>query len=120
MTQPWFEPNLFGALYGGIAGGGGGALIGIFGGLIGSVLAPRAIGRRWVLGGMGFVVLLGLAQLGFGLYALLAGQPYGIWFPPTLCGVIYAAVVGSLIPVIRRCYAEAEARRMDAEAIRHS
>ena len=118
MTQPWFNPILFGALYGAIGGGGGGTLIGLFGGLVGSVLAPRAIGRRWVLGGMLFVVLLGLAQLGFGLYALLAGQPYAIWFPPTLCGVIYAVVMGGLIPVIRARYVQAESRRMDAEAIR--
>ena len=118
MTQPWFNPIWFGALYGTIAGGGGGALMGVLGGLVGGVLAPRGIGRRWVLGGMLVLVLLGLAQLGFGVYVLLVGQPYAIWFAPVLCGLIYTLVVGPLIPVVRKRYAQAEARRMDAESIR--
>ncbi len=118
MTQPWFHPMWFGALYGAILGGGGGTLIGVGGALVGGILAPRAIGRRWVLGAMLCVVLLGLAQLAFGVFALVAGQPYAIWYPPMLCGVLYTIVVGVLIPVIRRRYAQAEARRMDAAALR--
>jgi hypothetical protein len=118
MVQPWFEPDTFGMWYGIVGGGGFGTLMGIGGGIAGSFLIPRGIGRRWVLGSMVIIVLLGLAQTAFGLYALFAGQPYGIWYPPTLAGAISALVVGCLLPAFRKLYAVAEARRMDAQAIR--
>jgi hypothetical protein len=117
MAEPWFDPNHFGAYYGAIVGGGGGALIGVMGGVLG-YCASRGVARRWVLGGMYLVVALGLLQLGFGGYAWLQGQPYGIWYPPLMCGVVYAGVMGGLIPVIRARYREAEGRRLEAGALR--
>ena len=119
MAEPWFDPNAFGAWYGAIAGGVGGTLVGCFGGLIG-YLAPRGQGRRFVLTVMIGIVVAGLSQIGFGVVALASGQPYGIWYPPLLCGGIFTVVTGSLIPTVRKRYAEAELRRMEAEAIRQS
>lgn len=117
MTQPWFDENLFGALYGGIGGGVGGSLAGLWGGLVG-MLAPRGKGRPWIIAiGWGFVGL-GATSLAFGLYALAAGQPYGIWYAPCLVGAILGGLVGGLLPVVYKRYAEAEARKVQAEQFR--
>ncbi len=118
MIQPWFEPTTFGTWYGALVGGGGGTLIGILGGIVGGVLVPRGIGRRAVSIGIGVLVVLGLAQIALGLVALLNQQPYGIWYPLLLCGFIFAVVPAALLPALRRAYAAAEARRMDAAALR--
>src|SRR5262245_1642159 len=117
MSEPWFNENTFGALWGAIAGGGGGSLGGLWGALVGT-LAPQGKGRTWLLGAGWVFVGLGVLSLAFGLYALAVGQPYGIWYGPCLTGVIFIAVVGCLIPVARRRYAEAEARRLQAEDFR--
>ena len=118
MADPWFDPNTFGAWFGAIAGGVGGTLGGCLGAAAG-VLAPRGKGRSFILGAMYTFVLVGLVSLAVGVVALVMGQPYGIWYGPLLCGVIFVAVMGSLIPVVMRRYSEAEQRRMDAESIRH-
>ena len=119
MAEPWFNEIWFGALYGSIVGGGGGTLAGVLGALAGS-LAPQGKGRSLILGGMYAMVGFGVLSLVFGLVALFAGQPYGIWFAPVLAGVIFVSVVGSLVPVIRRRYEEAEPRRLEAVAVRKS
>ncbi len=119
MSEPWFDPNTFGAMYGVIGGGVGGSLCGLLGALSG-YLAPRGKGRRFVLGAMAFFVLAGVAQLAVGLTAVACGQPYGIWYPMVLCGGILAVVVGGLFPGVRARYAQAEQRRIDAETIRRS
>src|SRR5262245_14035810 len=119
MSEPWFNPIWFGALFGAIAGGVGGTLCGLLGAAAG-VCAPRGIGRPWIMGGLVLMVLVGLASLAFGLYALAVGQPWAIWYGPVLTGVVLSVVMGGLIPVIRRRYAEAEARRMEATDLRHS
>jgi hypothetical protein len=119
MAEPWFsDPNMFGAWFGSIVGGVGGTLAGLLGAAAGT-LAPRGKGRAWVLGGMTVFAGLGVLLLGVGLVALFSGQPYGIWYPFTLCGAIFAGVCGSLVPVVRRVYDQAEERRMNAEALRH-
>jgi hypothetical protein len=63
-------------------------------------------------------VALGVGLVGFGLYALAVGQPFGIWFFPTFIGVIFVAVMGGLLPVVQLRYAQAEARRLEAEGLR--
>ena len=117
MAEPWFDPIRFGVYYGVIVGGGGGSIIGIFGGVIG-YCASRGVGRRWILGFMQTVVALGVAQLAFGAYAWFAGQPYAIWYPPLMSGVVFTMVMGPLIPVIKARYREAEERRIEAGALR--
>lgn len=119
MSEPWFDPVWFGALYGAIVGGGGGTLLGCLGALAG-FLAPQGKGRTFILGGFWFFVLLGVASLAFGLYALIAGQPYAIWYAPLLCGFVMSLVSGCLIPVLQVRYAQAEQRRLESEAIRNS
>lgn len=103
MSDAWFDPNTFGAYYGAIGGGGTGLLGGIVGTLCG-ILIPKGKGRRLIMRLMIGAVVLGVVQLIFGVAALILGQPYGIWYPPTLCGFISAVVFGAGIPVIRRRY----------------
>ncbi len=117
MATPWFDPNTFGAWFGAIGGGVGGSLCGLLGAAAGT-LAPRGKGRPWILGSMAAMIGLGVLSLGFGIVALVKGQPYGIWYPAVLSGLVVTIVMGSLLPVVRWRYAEAEARRMEAESLR--
>lgn len=119
MATPWIDPNTFGAHYGGIVCGLGGALGGLLGAAAGT-LAPRGKGRRWILGAMSVFVALGVAQLILGAAALILGQPFGIWYPLLLCGVLFIVVIGGLLPVVRRAYEHAEHRRIDAAGLRRS
>lgn len=61
---------------------------------------------------------LGVLSLTFGLYALAAGQPYGIWYGPVLTGALFAVLFSCLMPVVYKRYAEAEGRRVQAEEFR--
>ncbi|QDT90300.1 hypothetical protein [Gimesia algae] len=117
MDAPWFDPVTFGAWFGAIVGGGGGALCGIWGALFG-ILSPRGKGRKVILGGMFLFAIIGLLLIATGLFALLKGQPYGIWYPFLMAGFVFAIVNGALIPVIRKNYQQAENRRIAAESIR--
>jgi hypothetical protein len=119
MSEPWFNPVWFGALYGSIVGGVGGSLAGLLGGLAGW-LAPQGKGRPWILGGFMVFIIFGLLNLAVGVYALAAGQPYGIWYPLLLVGVVLTIVESILFPVVRRRYREAEERRLEAETFRQS
>ena len=119
MTEPWFNENVFGALYGAV----GGSLCGVIGGTLGGLagwLAPKGKGRTWILGGMIAFMGLGLLNLAFGIFALVVGQPYGIWYGPLLLGVLCTVLPGCLLPVIRRRYQEAEERRLQAATLRQS
>ena len=119
MTEPWFDPIRFGALYGGIGGGLLGGLGGILGGATG-MLAPKGKGRGFILAAFNLMTLIGVGHLVVGLYAVFTGQPYGIWYPLVLIGGILTIVIGSLRPVVRRRYEEFEARKMEADAFRRA
>jgi len=106
-------------LIGAIGGGGGGALAGIFGGLMG-YLAPRGIGRTPMLGAHAALITCGVVALITGIVALAAGQPYHVYFPLLLGGGIVTIVMGSLFPVARLRYRQAEQRKFDAEQFRRS
>lgn len=107
-----------GGLIGAFLGGGIGVIGGVYGAVVGGVLAPRGLCRSVVL-----TLHLGLAASGgvalcVGVYALIAGQPYHVWFPVTLAGFVASVVMGSLYPVVRLRYRQAEARRMEAAGLR--
>jgi MFS family permease len=113
------DPIRFGALYGGIGGGVLGSLGGILGAAAGT-LAPKGKARSFVLGAFTLMMLIGVGHLVVGLYALAVGQPYGIWYPLVLIGGILTVVIGSLRPMVRKRYEEAEARKMEAAAFRRA
>jgi H+/Cl- antiporter ClcA len=117
MMEPWFDPIRFGVLYGGIGGGILGSLGGILGAAAGN-LAPKGKGRTFILGAFTLLMWVGMAHLLVGIYALIAQQPYGIWFPLVLVGAVLTVVIGALRPVVRKRYEEAELRKMDAAAFR--
>ena len=107
---PWFDdPNRFGALFGAIVGGGGGTLAGLLGALTGW-LAPKGKAKPLIVGGFIFFIAIGVILLFVGIWALASGQPYGIWYPFLLCGIIFTVVCGALLPVILKRYSEAEKR----------
>jgi hypothetical protein len=118
MAEPWFDPNVFGAYFGAIGGGVGGTLGGLWGALAGW-LAPRGKAKLLVVG-LGWLILTAaVGCLGLGVYALTAGQPYGIWYPPLLVGIVIPSVVGGLLPMVYRRYRQADQRKMQAEEFRH-
>lgn len=113
MTTPWFDPNLYawipGTLMGVIGGGVGGPLIG--------ALAPQGKCKSLV---MGFLVVLVAASALLAVAAAVAwatGQPYGVWYGLGLPGVLGLVLFGSLAPVVRRRYRDAELRKVDAAGL---
>jgi hypothetical protein len=116
--DPWWT-----AQASGLIGGLGGAMAGLVGGLLGAaigMLAPRGIGRRWVVGMQLALVGVGAVSLVAGAVAVVSGQPYHVYYPLLLLGLILTLVMGCLIPVVRRTYAQAEARRLEAEELRRA
>lgn len=102
-------------------GGYGGAILGTAMGLVGALagmLAPRGIGRRWVLGMLSLVVLVGVVSLIAGVVAVSVGQPRHVFYPLLLVGLVIGAVGGGLMPVIVMRYREADRRRLEAEELR--
>lgn len=117
--SPWFDPAAFGTYFGAF----GGALVGLLGaffGGVGSWAAQRGKWRRLMLGGMATCGTVCALFLVAGIVAVTLGQPYGVWYPLTLIGLIGAGCFLGLLPTMRRRYAEAESRRMEAHALRHS
>ncbi len=101
----WSETS--GGLVGGLAGG----LLGVLGGVIG-VLAARARARSLVMGLLGLMSLIGVSGIGLGAWALLAGQPWVVWFPLLLPGILGTLLPTGLREPIRRHYETVELRRM--------
>ena len=98
---------------GGWIGGIGGSVIGILGAMIG-VLAGIGKARRFVLILTTVLAIFGAVSLVVGVTALLLGQPYGVYYPLLLGGIILAAVCGGNLPVLRRRYEQIELQKMAA------
>jgi hypothetical protein len=112
MIEPWFNPNMYAWIPGtalGVLGGTWGALVG--------VLAPHGRGRRLVFGCGALLVLAAITCLVAGIYALVTGQPYGVWYGLGLPGVIGLLVLTPNLWVVRNVYRAGEARRMAAHDV---
>ena len=106
----------------GIIGGIGGSAIGVVGAMIGSmsILVVRGKAKSLFIGLFSVMIALATVLLCAGAVALVQHQPYHVWYPLVLGGIVTGAVFGGLLPVIlARCRA-AEARRMEAEQLRRS
>lgn len=99
---------------GGVIGGLLGVLLGCLGGVTG-VLSASGKHRGLVLGLMVAGLIAGLALLAVGVAALVAHQPYAVYYPFLLAGGLVAVLCGGLRPVVQRRYAEFELRRMSAQ-----
>jgi hypothetical protein len=104
----WWNDQTAGWI-GGLTGG----VCGCLGALIG-ILASLGRARHFVLTLMKILAALGVISLFTGIVAVLAGQPYAVYYPLLLVGIIMTAVCGFNIPQVRRRYDEMELRRMRA------
>jgi len=84
---------------GGIAGG----LFGCLGAMVG-VLGGRTKARRLVFALLGAMVATGLAGLVAGAAALAASQPYEVYYPLLLVGVLLAAIPLGMWRTLRKRY----------------
>lgn len=115
-AEPWFSEEF--AIY---FGSFGGAAIGVLGGVLGGaagMLAPKGKGRSFILNSMLGLGCLGVAFLLTGVVAVLMSQPYVIFYPFLLLGLILTSVMFAVRPAIRKRYAEAEQRKLEAAALR--
>src|SRR5688500_3527230 len=113
MNEPWFDAARYAWLPGALLG----CLAGVWGTLVG-VCAPRGKARALVFGLGAALVAASASLLAAGIVALVQGQPYGIWYGLGLGGLVGTIVVGSLLPVARGAYRQAEERRMHAQDFR--
>ena len=100
----------------GLIGGGLGALLGLLGAVIGC-LASLGRGQGFVLAALRVMLVLGLASLAAGIVAVVQTQPYAVYYPLLLLGVLCAVLPLGLLRVVRRRYQELELRQMAAEDI---
>ena len=98
---------------GGWVGGAAGGAVGLFGALIGT-LCSLGRGRRFVLAGLLALGVSGLVLLATGLAAFALGQPYGVWYPLLLLGVLAPVLAFSLLKTARRRFEALELRRIQA------
>lgn len=94
-----------------LAGAVGGAVLGLWGGLIG-VLAGLGKARRFVLGSSTVSLVLGIVSLVVGVVALGVAQPYSVYYPFLLIGIILVVVFGALRKSLARRYEQMELKRM--------
>jgi hypothetical protein len=104
----WWSDRTSG-LFGGIAGG----AVGVLGALLGG-LASRGRARRFVLRSLVGGAIVGAVAVAAGIVAVVTGQPYAVWFPLLLFGVILGAVFGGLIPSVSARYEAMELQKMRA------
>ena len=115
---PWWTDQQAGFL-GGILG----SAVGILGGILGTVTgvcAPRGKCKPFVYALFAFMIGIGIIALIASLTALCLHQPYAVYYPLTLIGVLCPTIGGGLVPVVRRTYRQADNRRLEAEELRRS
>jgi hypothetical protein len=98
---------------GGVAGGVAGSLFGLLGALIGT-LAGTGRARRVVFGALRLMQVIGAGTLVLGVAAIVMAQPYPVYYPLLLLGVVGSLVPIALTPALRKRYEDAELRRIAA------
>lgn len=111
QSSSWWSDQSGGWL-GGILGCLGG-LFGILGGISGS-LASKGKGRGLAFGTLYTMAGLGGLLLMLGLSSLSLSQPYHVYYPLLLGGVLFTALGLGLIPQLKRTFVQAELRKMKA------
>lgn len=107
-TAPWLSgrtATLIGAV--------GGSAVGLWGALIG-FLTSRGRARGFVFGSTNLLIAFGIAGLAGGIAALAAGQPYAVYYPLLLIGIILIFVLGSLRRTLPKRYEAMELQKIRA------
>ena len=94
-----------------------GALVGSAVGILGALVAwlgSAGRAKTFVLGTLRGLGWFGVGVLLVGIVAFFSGQPYAVYYPPALLGVICAALGFSLPRSVTRRYEERKLRRMQA------
>lgn len=97
----------------GMVGGMGGGVLGCFGGLLGW-LAWKGQARRFVVAASWVLIGLGIALGLAAVVALSEKQPYAVWFPLTLGGVLLLGIIPFRLRNSLKHYEDLELRRMTA------
>jgi hypothetical protein len=82
-------------------GGAAGSAFGLLGALVGT-LSSLGRGRRFVMAALAAMGTGGLVALAAGLVAVASGQPYAVWYPLVLLGVLGPVLGFSLRGTVRR------------------
>ena len=98
---------------GGLIGGAIGVVLGSLGALIG-ILYGCGKACRLVLVLIKAMFIAGLASLVVAVVALVRSQPYGVYYPPLLSGVLLTILPIGAIRRVRKRYEEIELRKMKA------
>jgi hypothetical protein len=98
---------------GGLGGGIGGAVLGCLGALIG-VLAGVGRCRGLVLALFKMQILLGGVLAAAAVAALTQRQPYCVWYPLALTGILLLAIYPPMLSKIKKQYQERELRRIQS------
>lgn len=104
----WFSAGVSG-----IVGGVVGTVIGLWGALIG-ILAGRGKAKVFAIGSANIIIVIGITFGIVGLTALIAGQPYSVYYPLLLIGIIIVVVVGALRKGLPQRYEMLELKKMRA------
>jgi len=103
----------FGNRSAGMLGGIGGALIGLWGALIG-VLSSRGKARRFVLNSANVLLVIGIASAVAGVVALATAQPYAVYYPLLLIGILLVVGFGKMRGILSARYEQLELKRMQS------
>jgi len=103
----------FGGRSAGLLGGIGGALIGLWGALIG-ILASRGKARHFVLGSANALLVIGIASLVGGVAAVATAQPYAVYYPLLLIGIILVVVFVKMRGNLSARYEQLELKKMQS------
>ena len=109
----WFSEQGAG-WWGGLLGGGLGVLGGLFG-TLGGLLIPKGKGRRLVMGMIAVFFALGGILTLTGLYALVTGQPWHVWYAFLLPGGLLTIMTPFFRKMIQHRYVQVELQKMQAQ-----
>jgi hypothetical protein len=117
-SAEWWDPAV-----GNRVGAWCGASVGVLGGLFGcagGICAAKGRAKGLILGSQIALTVIGLFLLCAAVVGLVLGQPFHVWYPLGLPGLILGIVMGALIPVMRARYREAEQRQLAAAELRRA
>jgi hypothetical protein len=97
----------------GLVGGIAGAVVGLMGAAIG-ILAGVGIARKVCLFLLSTMFVLGIVSLVVGLAALAFSQPYAVYYPLLLLGLLCSVLPMGLFRTIKQQYEQKELRKMHA------